>query len=266
MSEPGWFMGAPMVVLFVFTIFFVILALIAGMRLGARARARTGGTESIGSAVAATLGLLAFMLGFAFNMSASRLDVRKQLFVDEVNAIETAHLRAGLLAEPYRSGLRSLIREYVDVRATLARDTSGLQEAISTSGRLHTELWQLMEQKMAAAPPTVADSLMAQSLNDVIDLHSERVIVALQFRIPGTIWFGLYSVAALAMLMVGFQFGQTDHRQPVVIVALALSFSAVILLIMDLDRAVEGTVRIDQRPLLELQQRLHAPAGPDDAR
>jgi hypothetical protein len=259
MPEQGWFMGAPMYVLFVFTIIFVILALLGGIRIGAKARARSGGMESIGSAVAATLGLLAFMLGFAFNMAATRLDARKHLFVDEVNAIETAHLRAGLLAEPYRSGLRGLIREYVDVRAKLARDTSVIPEVISTSGRVHKELWQLLEQKMTEAPPTVADSLMAQSLNEVFDLHSERVIVALQFRIPGTIWFGLYSVAALAMLMVGFQFGQSQQRQPVVIVALALSFSAVILLIMDLDRAVEGTVRIDQRPLLELQQRLNAP-------
>jgi hypothetical protein len=259
MSEQGWFMAAPMYVLFVFTIVFVILALLAGMRIGAKARARSGGMEPIGSAVAATLGLLAFMLGFAFNMAATRLDVRKHLFVEEVNAIETASLRAGLLAEPYRSGIRSLIREYVDVRAKLAVDASVLDEAIATAGRIQSELWQIMERKVGETPPSIVDSLMVQSLNEVIDLHSERVIVALQFRIPTTIWFGLYAVAALAMLMVGFQFGQSQQRQPVVIVALALSFSAVILLIMDLDRAVEGTVRIDQRPLLELQQRLNAP-------
>ncbi len=262
MSESGWFQGVPMYALFVATIVFVVLALNAGIRIGARMRSRTGASESIGSAVAATLGLLAFMLGFAFNMAANRLDARKQLFVDEVNAIETAHLRAGLLAEPYRSDARRLFREYVDVRAKLARDDNVLTEALASSGRIQSQLWALMEQKSAAGAPTIIDSLMIQSLNEVIDLHSERVIVGLQFRIPSTIWFGLYAVAALAMLMVGYQFGQTEQRQPVVIVALALAFSAVIVLIMDLDRAVEGTVRIDQRPMLELQQRLNAPAPP----
>lgn len=262
-SEQGWFAGAPMLLLFIATIVFVVLALAAGMRLGARARAR--GAESIGSAVAATLGLLAFMLGFAFNMAANRFDERKHLFTEEVNAIETAYLRAGLLAEPWKSEFRNLVRQYVDVRARFARDNSLLAETIETSGEIHAALWALMERKAAAATPLVTDSLVIQSLNEVIDLHSERVVVGLQYRIPTTIWFGLYAVAALAMLMVGFQFGQSDHRQPIVILAMALSFSAVIMLIMDLDRAGQGTVRIDQRPLLELQRRLHAaPAAESD--
>ncbi len=258
MSESGWFQTVPMYALFIFTILFVIVALNAGIRIGARMRSRAGGSESIGSAVAATLGLLAFLLGFAFNMAANRLDVRKQLFVDEVNAIETASLRAGLLAEPYRSEIRSLLRQYVDVRAKLAVDDSMLREALATSARIHSQLWGLMERKSAAGAPSIADSLFIQTLNDVIDLHGKRVIVGLQFRIPSTIWWGLYALAALAMLMVGYQFGHTEQRQPVVIVALALAFSAVMLLIMDLDRATGGTVRIDQRPMLELQQRLNA--------
>jgi hypothetical protein len=41
-------------------------------------------------------------------------------------------------------------------------------------------------------------------------------------------------------------------------VLLATAFSAVILLIADLDRAAEGTVMVGQEPLLKLQQRLDA--------
>lgn len=261
MINQGFLASISLPVLFVLTIVFVILAIYAGIRLAVRLRARGGGTESIGSAVGATLGLLAFILGFAFNMAANRLDTRKQLFLDEINAIETASLRAGLIAEPYTSEMRRLLRDYVDVRVGAVKDPATLAAAIAKSGEIHAALWRLMERKLAELPPTIADSLVIQSLNEVIDLHSERVVVGTQYRIPPTIWFGLYAVATLAMLMVGFQFGLSDRRQPLVIFSLALAFSAVIMLIMDLDRAAEGTVRVDQRPLFELQQRLHGDAA-----
>ena len=261
MNDPGFFAGTPLSVLFVLTIGFVIVAIGGGFWLGGRLRSRQGGTESIGSAVGATLGLLAFMLGFAFSMAANRLDARKQLFLEEVNAIETASLRAGLLVEPYTARIRGLLREYVDVRVDAMADADKLAAGMARSGEIHAALWRLVEQKVAEAPPTITDSLFIQSLNEVIDLHSERVVVGMQYRIPATIWVGLYTVAALAMLMVGMQFGLTDQRQPLVVFALSLTFSAVIILIMDLDRAGSGTIRVDQQPLLELQQRLHAP-GP----
>ena len=58
------------------------------------------------------------------------------------------------------------------------------------------------------------------------------------------------------MMTVGYQFGQLGQRQTLVVLALALAFSAVIMLITDLDRAAEGTVQLSQEPMLVLQQRL----------
>ena len=90
-------------------------------------------------------------------------------------------------------------------------------------------------------------------MNDVIDSHSRRVNVALNIRIPGSIWAGLYTIAGFGMIIVGFQFGQAKRGSVVVTGALALAFSTVILLIADLDRAVEGTVQVNQQPLYDLQ-------------
>jgi uncharacterized protein YqgC (DUF456 family) len=43
----------------------------------------------VGSLVAAVLGLLAFILAFTFGMTASRFDARRQLVLEESNAIGT---------------------------------------------------------------------------------------------------------------------------------------------------------------------------------
>jgi hypothetical protein len=45
------------------------------------------------------------------------------------------------------------------------------------------------------------------------------------------------------------------------VLVLAVAFSAVMLLVTDLDRPQEGLLRVSQQPMLDLQQRLNA-GGP----
>jgi hypothetical protein len=62
------------------------------------------------------LGLLAFLLAFTFGMAASRFELRRELVLDEANAIGTAYLRAALVPEPHRTEIRTFLRDYVDSR------------------------------------------------------------------------------------------------------------------------------------------------------
>jgi len=68
-----------------------LLAIKAGFRLGRRNRLSIGEhTKSqINTIQGAILGLLALLLGFTFAMAISRFEVRKQLVLDEANAIGT---------------------------------------------------------------------------------------------------------------------------------------------------------------------------------
>jgi hypothetical protein len=69
----------------------------------------------VGEMVASTLGLLAFILAFTFGLAASRFDAKRQLLVDEANAVGTTYLRAEMLPER-RDEIRALLRDYVEVR------------------------------------------------------------------------------------------------------------------------------------------------------
>jgi hypothetical protein len=129
---------------FLATVVVVLLAVEGGFRLGQYRRRRSEQEDRlpVGEMVAATLALLAFMLAFTFGLAASRFDVRRGLVIDEANAIGTTYLRAGLLPEPHWSDVRSLPREYVDVRLE-AVQPGKLNQSIGRSEELHTRLWAL---------------------------------------------------------------------------------------------------------------------------
>ncbi|HEY6507943.1 MAG TPA: hypothetical protein VIY56_08005, partial [Vicinamibacterales bacterium] len=253
------FERAPIGVLLLGTIGLVLLALEVGIRLG-RGRQRRGGgkLEVSGAMVGATMGLLAFMLAFTFNGAATRHDARKALVVEEVNAIETTWLRAGFLPEPHRADSRKHLREYVDVRVKATAGEIALGDALRQSDALQERLWAGAEAVGLQDEESITTGLFVQSLNEVIDLHLERVTVATRNLVPPTIWAALYLLMAIGMFMIGLQIGQGTTRQFGIEVALALSFSLVMFLIIDLDRPQEGLVNVSQQAMVELQAKLHA--------
>ncbi len=235
-----------------------------GVWLGTRRR-RTVEHEQegpVGSVVGAVLGLLAFMLAFTFGVTAARYDTRKQLLLDEVNAIGTAYLRGGLLREPHRKETQNLLREYVDIRANLPNAINrpdGLRGEIARAEALQQRLWSHATAIAEADRSSEIDALFIDALNEVIDLHTKRVVYATQYRVPVVVWGVLAFVSVLGMAVVGFQFGLGGRRNPVALLTLALTFSAVLGLIGDLDRPLHGWLKVSQQPMIDLQQKLRAP-------
>jgi hypothetical protein len=256
----GLLQKLPLWGVFLCTMVLVLASIEVGFRVG-RVRGRRGEDavqEPIGAMVGAVLGLLAFMLAFTFGITSSRFEARKSLLLDEVNAIGTAWLRAGLLSEPHRSDAQRLFREYVDIRVDLMQHPRHLRAVLARSDSIQGALWSHAVGLAHEDRSSEVYALFTESLNTVFDLQTSRVTVGIQYRIPDTIWVMLGLLTVVAMLAVGYQFGVAGRRGFTSGVVLAVAFSAVILLVADLDRAQEGSLRINQQPMLELQQKLHA--------
>jgi hypothetical protein len=225
----------------------VLLSVECGYRLG---RYRRGRSEQEKEAPVGT------MVGATFGLAAARFDARRQVVLDESNAIGTTYLRAGILPEQ-REEIRALLRDYVGTRLEAVR-SGNIAEGMRQSENLQHQLWAQAVAIGEKNPNSIVVGLFVQSLNEVIALHAERVQACLRSRIPGVIWVGLFAVAALSLATMGYHAGLAGTRRSLAVLAVAFTFSVVIELIADLDRPQEGALRVSQRPLLDLQQSMNA--------
>lgn len=144
----------PIWVMFLVILMVVLLSIEAGFRHGARKRQLPNREREapVSTIIGATLALLAFILAFTFGMAASRFDTRKALTLDEANAIKTTYLRAGLLSEPQRTDIRSLLREYVKVRVE-GIETGQIDYLVKRSEELQEQLWSKASALAEKEPP-----------------------------------------------------------------------------------------------------------------
>ncbi len=206
----------------------------------------------LGSLVASVLGLLAFILAFTFGMTASRFDARRQLVLDEANAIGTTYLRADLLPEKEGLEIRRLLREYADLRVNAAN--KNIHDLVKASADFHRRLWAQTKLLVREEMDSELRSLFVASLNELIDLHQSRVTIGLQYHIPGTVWLAVYILAMLSMLAVGYQVGMSGIRRLRGTPVLAAAFSLVIVMTADIDRPAEGLMRVSQQALADVHQ------------
>ncbi|HEY2744713.1 MAG TPA: hypothetical protein VGL86_08825 [Polyangia bacterium] len=232
-----------------------LLSALIGIRIGRRIRGGLGDSErtQLFGVQASLLGLLALLLGFSFAMAETRYDLRKQLVIDESNAIGTARLRAGVIGDERGQKMQQLLDDYVVTRLAgyRAPDDAGLRAAIDRSLQLQRELWARVTELGRERPQSLPVSLLMQSLNEVIDLHTKRVAAG-RNHVPAPVLVMLLFVAAVTMGWVGAGAGIGYRRAAPTTLLLSLLISLVIGVIVDLDQPRGGLIRISQAPLAEL--------------
>lgn len=260
MENNGPLDAFPLWGLFIAILFVVLLSVECGYRLGKYRRGRQEQEKEapVGTIVGATLGLLAFILAFTFGLAAARFDTRRQVLLDEANAIGTAYLRAGMLPERGEQ-IRTLLRDYVGVRLEAVR-SGNVAEGINRSEKIQQQVWAEAETVGQKNSNSIVVGLFVQSLNEMIDLHAKRLQAGVRSRIPGAIWVGLFAVAVLSLTAMGYLEGLSGTRRSLAVLAVAIAFSTVIELIADLDRPQEGVLRVSQQALVDVQRSMNAPS------
>jgi hypothetical protein len=142
--------------LFITILGVVLLSVECGYRLGKfRLSRREQEKEApVGTMVGATLGLLAFILAFTFGLASSRFDNRRQLLLDEANALGTTYLRAGMLPE-WGEEVRRLLRDYIGHRLDAVR-SGDVTEGIRRSENIQQQVW------------TEAETVAQKNLNSIV--------------------------------------------------------------------------------------------------
>lgn len=247
LSMPIWLIG---VLLFI--------AMVAARELGYLARRRLKPTREDKDdtfAMNSVLGMLALLIGFSFSIALNRYESRRQLVVQEANAIGTTWLRTDLLDQADRDAMQDVLLRYVDARVQYGEGASGVAEndEYSKTEMLQNELWSVLVRVCAPFRDTPRASLLITTTNETIDLagarHAER-----QAHIPTRILRLLLLFALISAAMVGYERGSQRRATTLLVLLIALAGT----LVLDLDRPSTGLITVPQEPLHDLQRSITA--------
>jgi hypothetical protein len=220
-----------------------------GWLLG-RYRLRVGGDDAIsglGAVDGAIFGLMGLLIAFTFTGALTRFDHRRDLITAEVNAIGTAWLRLDLLDTEARGEIRTLFRQYLDVRIdaysrknNVAAATAGLKQ----SNALQSVIWQRLIIAAQRDPTPRVASTVLPPVNEMFDLANTRLL-ATQQHPPSIIYLMLGFLVLVSALLSGFGMAKAKSQSWLHLVSFAAVVSASVYLILDMEYPRLGLVRVD---------------------
>lgn len=228
-------------------------------RLGSRRlQEEDAHTEVSGAIIGAVFALLGLLIAFTFSGAYSRFEVRRQLIVQEANAIGTAYLRLDLLPVSAQAHLREKFRAYTVSRAALYEkltDVSETRNELARSVALQKEIWD--STVAASSPPQYQSArlLLLPALNEMIDIVTTRT-VAIQTHPPALIWIMLFAIALACAGLTGFRAGIFKRPGYFYHILLAAITACVLYVTLDIEYPRYGLVRLDtvNQVLIELAE------------
>jgi hypothetical protein len=190
--------------------FAMIACTVWGHRIGRRRYKLNAVGEELPTAVfdAAVMTLLGLLIAFTFSNAYSRFEKRRDLIVQEYNAIGTAYMRLQLLPADRQPALRAKFREYVKSRYQLwllLPDWDAAMADYAESAKLQDAIWA---DAVDATKDDTEDArkLLLPAINDMIDMTTTRLILIEAH--PPVLIFALLDVLSLAAAWtIGFGMG-----------------------------------------------------------
>lgn len=237
------------IVLIVVVLFGGMLAMqVVGKRLGERDRRLDPDSKHDGTtaAEAAVVGLLGLLVAFTFSGAGGRFDSRRNLVVDETNAIGTAWLRVDLLPADRQTQVRDLFRKYLDARIEVysaVPDMDAVARALARADSLQRQIWSASVEGARETGTTPAYTLLLPALNEMIDITTTRT-AASRMHPPVVVYVILVILALVASVFAGY--GMAGRRAVSWIhrFGFVLVFTVALYLILDFEFPRLGLIRV----------------------
>jgi len=230
-------------------LFFAILACIeVGYRIGDRSCKRHPelSHEGLGAIEAAVFALLGLLLGFSFAGATSHLAARRQLIVQEANAIGTAYLRLDLLPAAEQPEMRGMFRQYLDARLRMYEelpDWASADQQLALAKQLQQEIWSRALTASRGDQTHDTARLLIPALNEMFDVTTART-VALHTRLPSLIFSLLVAVALVSGLLAGFGMAKRRRRAWLHMLLFAIAISVTIYALLDMEDPRVGLIQL----------------------
>ena len=242
-------MVAMLVVTLVVLFALMMMFLEIGRRLGLRRKAEDakGAEKGLGAVEGAIFGLMGLIISFTFSGAGERFQHRRELIVQEANAIGTAWLRIDLLPPVAQPAMRELFRQYVDARLGIYQklpDRAAARAENTRSVQLQGEMWELAITASRARETNTESVLLLPALNEMFDITTTRAVAA-ETHPPMVIYAMLLALAFLCSLLAGYDMAESRSRNWLHTVGFALIMTLTLYVIVDLEYPRLGFIRID---------------------
>lgn len=242
-----------------FGVFLGMLAMMeAGRRIGLWRLARDpeAAKEGIGPLEASVLGLLGLLVAFCFSGAAGRYDDRRDLVVQEANALGDAWARLDTLPEDLQPPLRDGLRRYLESRLETYRRLPDIGAALSELRRsveIQDEIWKGAVAACEDPRGQRVTMLVLPALDAAFDMTTVRTAKAMQH--PPVLIYVLLGVLALASaLLAGHGLTHGKGRNWLSMLGYAAATAIALYTILDIEFPRIGLIRLDgeDRMLVEV--------------
>jgi hypothetical protein len=248
----------------------ILASVVAGVELGRRigmrraARSSAADTNDVpgrGAVDGAVFGLMGLLLAFTFSGAIDRWDARRELAVNEANAIGTAWLRVDLLPEAAQPPIRELFRGYLDARLETYANVDDMPAAEAANRRafgFHERIWDQATAACRDTTQSMPTMLLLPALNAMFDEATTR-IAATKAHPPAVIYALLALLVMASALVAGHGMAPGGSRSWIHVFAFASALAATVYVVIDMEYPRLGFIRIDaiDHLLIELRQSMN---------
>lgn len=240
----------------------MLLFLEIGYRVGSRRIAKEPETAraGLGTVEGAVFALLGLLIAFTFSGAAARFDSRRQLIIEETNAIGTAYLRLDLLPADKQPALRDLFRRYLDTRLSAYKKMPDIDAAMADLAKataMQGDIWRDAVAACRESNSPQSTMLLMPALNQMFDIASARTLAS-QIHPPLIIFAMLGLMALGGAMLAGFGMAGGKTRSWIHWIGFALVMSVTFYVILDIEYPRVGLIRVDafDQALIDLRQSL----------
>ena len=224
----------------------LLLSTEAGRWVGKRKIATVSGHNT--ALEGAIFGIMGLLIAFTIAGASTRFDHRRDLIVDEANAISTAHLRLDLAPADTQPQLRDAFHRYVDFRITAydqIADESAFKGALAHSSIIEQEIWKLaiVAGRHPDALPAV-NMLLLPALNQMFDIATTRALSTL-IHPPLVIYAMLLVLTMVGAVLAGFGMAASP-RDWLHMLSFAAIMTVTIYVIIDIEYPQVGMITVTE--------------------
>jgi hypothetical protein len=218
-------------------------------------------TVGNGQLLVGAFSILSLLIGFTFSLALNRHDERRNLLLEESNAIRALHRTLVHVEEPGRSEIATALHVYAKGRlAFVSANLFGQEDQEQARAAEREQLNRVVANVVPASDAGVNQAQILAAATRILDAGTrmEQVMLA---HVPPRVVLVLYLLATGSALMVGVSLGHHFPKLWLPAVIWSILLSIAIFTIVDLDSPHWGSIQLDTTPLKTAVRVTSSPSG-----